>query len=235
MRVNKFLAEAGVGSRRYCDKLVEDGKVFVNGQRIKVGTDVDKIRDKVTVDGKQVFKKAQNIYYMLNKPKGYVCTVSDDLGRRTVMDLLPTDQGRLYPVGRLDYETEGMLIVTNDGDMCERLTHPRNEVPKTYAVRIDGIFNETHISKLKAGVEIEPNVVVRAISLRVISSSKEESKIEVTIMEGKNRQVRRMLEVVDKEVTFLKRVKIGDLKMTGLDRGKCRVLREREIEYLKNI
>ena len=235
MRVNKFLAEAGVGSRRFCDKLIQDGKVFVNGQRIKLGIDVDKVRDKVTVDGKQVFKKAENVYYMLNKPKGYVCTVSDDLGRRTVMDLLPEDKGRLYPVGRLDYETEGMLIITNDGDMCERLTHPRNEVPKTYAVRMDGMFTDDHMSKLKAGVEIEPNVVVRAITVRITSASKIESKIEITIMEGKNRQVRRMLECVDKEVTFLKRIKIGDLKMTALDRGKCRALREREIEYLKNI
>ncbi|MEG1519850.1 MAG: pseudouridine synthase, partial [Clostridia bacterium] len=201
------MAESGVGSRRFCDKLIQEGKVFVNGRRIGLGVDVDPITDKIAVDGKQVFKKENDLYYMLNKPKGYVCTVSDDLGRRTVMDLMPKDKGRLYPIGRLDYDTEGMLIFTNDGELCDRLTHPRNEISKTYSVRVDGLINETALAKLKGGVEIEPNVVVRAIAVHIVSANKEESKIEMTIMEGKNRQVRNMLAAVDKEVTFLKRIK----------------------------
>lgn len=235
MRINKFLAEAGVGSRRFCDKLIQDGKVFVNGRRIGLGTDVDEHQDKVAVDGKLVFKKETNLYYMLNKPKGYVCTVSDDLGRKTVMDLLPKDKGRLYPVGRLDYDTEGMLIFTNDGALCDRLTHPRNEISKTYSVKLESAIKEQELAKLKAGVEIEPNVIVKAISVHILSVKKEESKLEITIMEGKNRQIRKMFEAIDKEVAFLKRIKIGEMKMTGLDRGKCRPLSAKEIEYLKTM
>ncbi len=234
MRLNKFIANAGIASRRGADDLIARGKVFVNGRRAGLGVDVDP-SDKITVDGVLVGRKQDAVYYVMNKPKGYVCTVSDDVGRRTIMDLVPKDIGRVYPVGRLDYDTEGMLIITNDGELCDRLTHPRNEVPKTYAVRFEGSISENEMTKLRLGVEIEEGVVVRAVSVRPVSIAKAESKIEITIMEGKNRQVRRMIEALGKTVTFLKRIKIGDLRLTSCDRGKCRKLTEREVEYLKNI
>ncbi len=235
MRINKFLADAGISSRRGADKLIAEGKVFVNGKRVSMGVDVDAVRDKVTVDGKQVGRRQELVYLMLHKPKGCVCTVSDDLGRKTIMDLLPKGLGRLYPVGRLDYDTEGMLIITNDGELCDRLTHPRNEISKCYLTRLDGLITDQDMAKLKAGVEIEDGLVVKAVSVRPIEVSKAESKVEISINEGKNRQIRRMFEAIGKNVTFLKRIKIGDLKMTGLDRGKFRKLTLKEIEYLKNV
>lgn len=235
MRINKYLAEAGISSRRNADKLIEEGSVTVNGKRATLGQEIDEFRDKVAVKGKEIDKLADLQYYALNKPKGCVCTVSDDKGRKTVMDFMPKDKGRLYPVGRLDYDTEGILIITNDGEMTDRLTHPRNEVPKTYLAKIEGTLSADALNRLRSCVEIEPNVMVKASSVRPVELTKESSKFEVTITEGKNRQVRRMFEAVGKEVKFLKRIRIGDLKITGLARGEYRKLTPKEIEYLKNI
>lgn len=234
MRINKFLAEAGVCSRRGADKLIEDGKVFVNGKRAQQGQDVGE-NDVVEANGKVVAKTEKLQYFMLNKPKGCISSVSDDKGRKTVMDFMPKNVGRLYPVGRLDYDSEGLLIITNDGNLTERLTHPRNEVHKTYLVKVEGSLTGDDLNRIRTGVEIEPNVLARAVNLKPLELTKTYGKFEITIKEGKNREIRRMFEAIGHEVQFLKRIKIGELKLSGLNRGEYRKLTEREIDYLKNL
>lgn len=233
MRVNKYLADSGVASRRASDKLIEEGRVKVNGKICKVGDEVD-IDDVVTVDGSVVSPVKKFEYYVMNKPKGYVTTVKDDKGRKTVMDLLPEKIGRVYPVGRLDYDTEGLLILTSDGDLANRLTHPRNEVPKTYLVRIEGKISESVLAKLRNGVILD-GVKTKKANIKVVADNQKFTKMHVTITEGKNRQVRRMFETVGITVDFLKRIKIGDLTLRGLDRGEVRKLSKEEIYYLQNL
>ncbi len=233
MRINKFLADSGVGSRRACDKLVEEGRVKSNGKVCKLGEEIE-LDDVVTVDGAVVSPKKKFEYYIMNKPKGYVTTVKDDKGRKTVMDLLPENVGRIYPVGRLDYDTEGLLILTSDGELSNRLTHPRNEIPKTYLVRIEGKITESALAKLRAGVVLD-GVKTKKANIKVVAETQNFTKLHVTITEGKNRQVRRMFESVNAEVNFLKRIKIGDLTLRGLDRGEVRKLTKEEIYYLQNL
>ena len=233
MRINKYLADAGVGSRRFCDKLIEEGRIKVNGKVCTLGIEVEP-GDTVTFDGQQVSLKDKFSYYIMNKPKGYVTTVKDDKGRKTVMDLLPPNVGRLYPVGRLDYDTEGLLILTNDGDLTNRLTHPRNETPKTYLVKIEGKITESNLAKLRNGVYLD-GVKTNKATVKVVEEDYKFTKLHVTITEGRNRQVRRMFETVESQVVFLKRIKIGDLTLRGLDRGAVRKLTQEEIHYLKNI
>ena len=233
MRINRYLAEAGVASRRACDKLIDEGKVTVNGKRAQVGMEVD-FSDHVAVEGRAVRPVEKNVYYLMNKPKGYVTTVKDDKGRKTVMDLLPKKAERVYPVGRLDYDTEGLLIITNDGDLANRLTHPTNEIPKTYIAKIEGHVKEDDLAKLRSGVIID-GVKTKRCSVRIVEEDKESTKISVTITEGRNRQVRKMFEAVGHNVVFLKRTKIGDLSISGLNRGEVRTLSQKEVFYLKNL
>ena len=234
MRINKYLQSCGVGSRRACDKLIEDGVVKVNGKVCELGQDIDEKRDNVYVNGKKIAVFEKNLYYIMNKPKGYVCTVKDDLGRKTVMDLMPKTASRVVPVGRLDYDSEGLLLFTNDGELINRLTHPRNEVPKTYAVKVEGVVTEAMLNKIRSGVEIDGRMTNKS-HVYITETDSKYTKLSVTITEGRNRQVRRMFEAIDKEVVFLKRTKIGNLGLTGLDRGKVRPLTKYEIEYLKNL
>ncbi|HIZ25063.1 MAG TPA: rRNA pseudouridine synthase [Candidatus Gallimonas intestinigallinarum] len=234
MRINKFLAEQGISSRRGSDQIIAEGRVTINGKPAKAGDDVA-ADDVVMVDGKILSHKVKYEYYLLNKPKGYVCTVSDDKGRKTVMDLLPAGAGRVFPVGRLDYDTEGMLILTNDGDLAYRLTAPRNEIPKTYLVRIEGTITDQQLNRLRAGVEIERGVVTKKCKITVTETSKTYTKLRVVLTEGKNREIRKMFEVVGKNVDFLKRLKIGELTLTGLDRGAVRRLTPEEVYYLQNL
>lgn len=234
MRINKFLAEQGISSRRGSDQIIAEGRVTINGKPAKAGDDVA-ADDVVMVDGKILSHKVKYEYYLLNKPKGYVCTVSDDKGRKTVMDLLPAGAGRVFPVGRLDYDTEGMLILTNDGDLAYRLTAPKNEIPKTYLVRIEGTITDQQLNRLRAGVEIERGVVTKKCKITVTETSKTYTKLRVILTEGKNREIRKMFEVVGKNVDFLKRLKIGELTLTGLDRGAVRRLTPEEVYYLQNL
>lgn len=234
MRINKFLAEQGISSRRGSDQIIAEGRVTINGKPAKAGDDVA-ADDVVMVDGKILSHKVKYEYYLLNKPKGYVCTVSDDKGRKTVMDLLPAGAGRVFPVGRLDYDTEGMLILTNDGDLAYRLTAPKNEIPKTYLVRIEGAITDQQLNRLRAGVEIERGVVTKKCKITVTETSKTYTKLRVVLTEGKNREIRKMFEVVGKNVDFLKRLKIGELTLTGLDRGAVRRLTPEEVYYLQNL
>lgn len=234
MRINKFLAEAGVASRRGADNLIEEGRVYVNGKRAAVGQEIDPSSDSVVFDGKKLSAKHDKLYYIMNKPKGYVTTVKDDKGRKTVMDLLPSLPERVFPVGRLDYDTEGLLIFTNDGDLANRLMHPTNEIPKTYVAKVEGEVNDSALSKLRAGVYID-GVKTGRSNVKVVDKTKDFTKLSVTITEGRNRQIRKMFEAVGKEVVFLKRVKIGDLRLTGLDRGQVRKLNKEEVYYLQNL
>ena len=233
MRINKYLAESGVASRRASDAMIEERRVLINGKTATLGSEVED-GDTVTVDGSIVRPVKKYSYYMLNKPKGYVTTVKDDKGRKTVMDLLPKKGDRLYPVGRLDYDTEGLLMITNDGELAQRLTHPVNEVPKTYVAKIEGVLTENMLARLRGGVEVD-GVRTKKSAVRIVDETKTETKVSVTITEGRNRQVRKMFEAVGKEVIFLKRVKIGDLALRGLNRGEYRPLTKEEIYYLKNI
>lgn len=234
MRINKFLENCGVGSRRYSDELIKQGKVKVNGKIATLGQEIDERKDSVVLEGKKLAIKNKNTYYIMNKPKGYVCTVKDDLGRKTVMDLLPKNAGRVVPVGRLDYDSEGLLIFTDDGELVNRLTHPRNEIPKTYVLKVEGDVTDVMLNKIRNGVEIDGKLTKKC-NISITDKTDKFTKLAITITEGRNRQVRKMFEAVGKEVVFLKRIKIGELKLSGLDRGSCRPLSKYEIDYLKNL
>ena len=234
MRINKFLAEQGVASRRGSDQLIFEGRVKINGRLAVAGDNVEP-SDTVELDGKILSHKVKYEYYLLNKPKGYVCTVSDEKDRKTVMQLLPEGAGRVYPVGRLDYETEGLLILTNDGDLAYRLAAPQNEIPKTYLVKIEGTIALSELNRLRSGVEIEKGVVTKKCKINIVETDKNFTKLHVVLTEGKNREIRKMFEVIGKHITFLKRIKIGDLTLSGLDRGKVRKLTPEEIYYLQNL
>ena len=234
MRINKFLADQGIASRRHADEMIEAGRVTVNGQTATIGMTLSGGED-VALDGKLlVVAEKKELYYLMNKPKGVVCTVSDDRGRKTVMDLLPAEIGRVFPVGRLDYDTEGLLVLTNDGDLSFRLTHPKNEVPKTYLVRVEGTMTEKDLNPIRSGVELD-GILTKKCKAHIVETHKEYTKVHITITEGKNRQVRRMFESIGRTVAFLKRISIGKLTLTGLDRGKVRPLSEEEVIYLKNL
>lgn len=231
MRINKYLAESGVCSRRAADKLITDGLVKKNGKICSLGEEVDVSNDKVTVDGKPVNVVKTFEYYIMNKPKGYVCTVKDDKDRKTVMDLLPKNTPRIFPVGRLDYDSEGLLLFTNDGELAFKLTHPKNEIPKTYLVKTEKPVTDKDLSALRSGVVID-GVKTKKCNVALIETTKKGSKLNVTITEGRNRQIRKMFEAVNNCVDFLKRTKIGDLILTGLNRGEIRKLSKEEINYL---
>lgn len=232
MRINKFLAACGVASRRECDKLIESGSVKINGVTASLGAEVND-GDSVTVNGNPVSVK-KNEYYILNKPKGYLSTVRDDKGRKTVLDLMPPSIGRIYPVGRLDYDSEGLLILTTDGQLAQHLTHPSNEVPKTYLVKIEGTITEAGLNPIRSGIDIG-GYVTKKCKAHIVETNKAYTKIHITVTEGKNREIRKMFEALGKEVTLLKRIKIGDLTLRGLDRGSYRKLTQAEVEYLLSI
>ena len=234
MRINKFLADKGIASRRHADEIISSGRVKINGVTATLGASVEET-DEVTLDGQPIAQtEKKEEYYIMNKPKGVVCTVSDDRGRKTVMDLLPEGVGRVFPVGRLDYATEGLLILTNDGDMAFRLTHPKTEIPKTYMAKIEGTLTEKDLNPIRSGIELD-GVLTKKCKAHIVETNKAYTKVHVTITEGKNRQVRRMFEAIGKNVELLKRVSIGQLKLSGLDRGQLRPLTAEEIAYLKGL
>lgn len=232
MRINKYLAQCGVASRRECDRLIAEGKVTVNGRPAGLGDDVND-GDNIKVEGRPVSVK-KNEYYLLHKPKGYLCTVSDDKGRKTVMDILGDGVGRVYPVGRLDYDSEGLLILTTDGELAQHLTHPSNEVPKTYLVKVEGRLTEVDLNPIRSGIEID-GYVTKKCRAHIVETNKDYTKVELVLREGKNREIRKMFAAIGREVTLLKRTKVGELTLRGLDRGAFRKLTPAEVEYLKSI
>ena len=234
MRINKFLAENGIASRRHADEMVSAGRIKINGQTALLGADVQD-GDEVLLDDKPIARAEKKLeYYIMNKPKGILCTVSDDRGRKTVMNLLPAGAGRVFPVGRLDYATEGLLLLTNDGELAYRLTSPKNEIPKTYLVRVEGTMSEKDLNRIRSGIDLV-GVLTKKCKAHIVETNKAYTKIHITITEGKNRQIRRMFEAIGRNVDFLKRIKIGELTLRGLDRGEVRSLNDEEISYLKNL
>lgn len=233
MRINRYLAQCGVAGRRACDKIVAEGRVTVNGRLADLGCEVEE-GDIVKVDGKTVTVKKQE-YYLLHKPKGYLSTVSDDKGRKTVMDILGSGVGRVYPVGRLDYDSEGLLILTTDGDLAQHLTHPSNEVPKTYMVKVEGRLTEADLNPIRSGIEIEGSYVTKKCRAHIIETNKEFTKVEMVLREGKNREIRKMFAAIGREVILLKRTKVGELSLRGLERGAFRKLTAAEVAYLKSL
>ncbi len=236
MRINKYLASCGIGSRRNCEIFVTEGKVKINGHIVTdLATDV-KDSDIVLLNGECVVPAQEHVYIMLNKPKGYVCTTNDEFGRKTVLQLLAPEYSsrRVFPVGRLDYDTEGLLLLTTDGDLANRITHPHNEVPKTYIAKVEGEVTEAELGKLRGGVILDGTKTKRC-KARLKNLENNISSVEVVITEGRNRQVRRMFDSINREVIFLKRTAIGQLKLGGLYRGMSRKLTADEIEYLKRV
>lgn len=234
MRINKFLAEKGIASRRHADKMIEDCRVTINGVLATLGANVEE-GDIVAVDNVPLpTEEKKEEYYIMNKPKGVICTVSDDRGRKTVMDFLPETAGRVFPVGRLDFDTEGLLLLTNDGELAFRLTHPSSEIPKTYMAKIEGTLTEKDLNPLRSGVELD-GVMTKKCKAHIVETHKDYTKVHITITEGKNRQVRRMFEAIGRNVELLRRVSIGQLQLKGLNRGEVRALSEYEIAYLKGL
>ena len=233
MRINKYLAQCGVASRRDCDRIISEGRVTLNGRVCGLGDDVAD-GDTVKVDGKQVAIK-KNEYYLLHKPKGYLSTVSDDKGRKTVMDILGSSVGRVYPVGRLDYDSEGLLILTTDGELAQHLTHPSNEVPKTYLVKVEGRLTEDDLNPIRSGIEIEGGYVTKKCRAHIVETNRDFTRVEMVLREGKNREIRKMFAAIGKEVMLLKRTKVGELTLRGLERGSFRKLSPAEVEYLISI
>ncbi len=234
MRINKFLATCGVASRRKCDELILQGKVLVNKKKVtQLGLDVDEEKDEVVFNGEIVTLPETRVYYMLHKPKGYVTSASDDRGRKTVLDLVKSS-ARIFPVGRLDYDSEGLVLLTNDGELANMLTHPSFEIEKTYVAKIEGKILESELAVLRAGVVIDGKRTAKA-KFKLLDFDGKISRIEVKIKEGRNRQVRKMFEAIGHEVIFLKRTAIGGLKLGGLSRGEFRELKPEEVVYLQNI
>ena len=235
-RLNKYLASCGAASRRGADKLIQDGRVRVNGKVVsELGTSVNPANDSVTVDGVRVKPVAEYTYIMLYKPKGCITTVNDELGRKTVYDYLTDiDVPHLVPVGRLDYDTEGLLLLTNDGDLTFSLTHPSHEVEKTYIVKVEGEMPEHKLAQLRKGVVID-GVKTNRSRVKLLEYKDGISRLRVSITEGRNRQVRKMFEAVEREVIFLKRIAVGELRLGGLARGAYRYLTDAEIAYLKSL
>lgn len=233
MRLQKYLAEAGVASRRKCEELIREGRVRVNDEIAKLGSSVDEHKDAVTVDGRKVKLPRDHIYLMLNKPGDCVSTCADDKGRKTVLDYLPSDLPRVFPVGRLDFATEGLLILTNDGELANGLTHPRHRVEKKYLVVIAGEISDIDIRRLEAGVTIDGHKTSPAV-FKVLNTTPERTELLCIISEGRNRQLRRMFEVVDKRVVYMKRVAVGPLRLGNLHRGRFRHLTAQEVDELRH-
>ena len=234
MRINKYLADCGVASRRKCDELISGGKVRVNGKITReLGLDI-KPTDVVMYDNRVVRPTVRRVYYKLHKPKGYVTTASDEKGRKTVVELMRKVQERVYPIGRLDYDTEGLLILTNDGDITNILTHPKNAVKKTYIASVEGEITNEDAKKISKGIDIG-GYITQPCSVVVLDKDDKFTRVEVVITEGKNHQVKKMFEAVGKTVAFLKRVSIGEIKLGGLSRGEYKALTTKEIAYLKSL
>ena len=233
IRLQKFLAEAGIASRRKCEQLILDGKISVNGQTVQeLGTKIVPNVDKITYCGKPVENQENKVYILLNKPIGYVTTAKDQFNRDTVLNLVKVKE-RIVPVGRLDMYTSGALILTNDGEFVYKVTHPKHEITKTYTVTVKGIIQNEEVEKLKQGVQIE-DYTTRPAKVKILKTDLEKdiSRLEITIHEGKNTQVRKMCESVGRKVLALHRSKIGNIGVKDLKLGTWRYMKKQEIESL---
>lgn len=235
MRINKYIAHAGVASRRKAEELIKKGLVTINGKTVtELGTTV-KSGDRVEVEGSPIYNE-EKVYYILNKPRGTISSVSDEKGRQTVVDLLPQVTERIYPVGRLDWDTSGLLILTNDGDFTDKMIHPRNEIDKVYLARVKGIATKENLRPLTKGVSIDGKKTKPArYNILKVDVEKNRSVVELTIHEGRNHQVKKMFESVGLLVDKLSRTKFGTLDLAGLRPGESRRLNKKEISQLHNM
>ena len=232
-RLQKYLAECGIASRRKCEELILEGKVEVNGKTItELGVKVNPEKDKITFEGKNVKQEERKVYILLNKPIGYVTTSDEQFGRDKVLDLVKVRE-RVVPVGRLDMYTSGALILTNDGDFVYKVTHPKHEITKTYTVTVKGIIKNEEVEQLRKGVKID-DYTTRPAKVKILKTDEEKdiSRLEITIHEGKNRQVRRMCESVGRRVIALHRSKIGNIGVKDIELGKWRYLKDFEVKTL---
>jgi len=234
MRLNKFLARSGVCSRRKADLLIQSGRVSVNDTTVqKLGALIDEKTDEVTVDGKKISLQENLTYILLNKPKGYLSTVKDSFHRPTVLDLLGKDK-KVFPVGRLDQDTEGVLLLTNDGELAYRLTHPKFQIEKTYRVTVKGKMDQKILKKFKPGIKLEEGVVARGEG-KILKKDEEGSVFELKLKEGMKREIKRMCQMAGFPVIDLKRTKFAHLTTRGLKKGQWRYLTEREVVSLKKM
>lgn len=237
-RLQKFMASCGVASRRKCEELILEGKVKVNNIVIKeLGVKVDPKKDIVTYLDREIHKEENKVYIMLNKPEGYITSVKDEKNRKTILDIVKTKE-RIYPIGRLDYDSSGLILLTNDGDIYNKIIHPRVEIDKKYIATCRGIFTDEEMKKFENGVDIggyiTSNAKIKLLDKEIDKRSKEwVSTVEIIIHEGKNRQVRKMCGALNHEVITLKRISIGDLKLGYLKKGEYRDLTEEELKYIK--
>ncbi|MBR1890854.1 MAG: rRNA pseudouridine synthase [Clostridia bacterium] len=232
MRLNKFLSSCGVASRRKCDEIISSGKVFVNGVVVEnLGAVIDEKKDKVEIDGRVLSLPDNFVYLKMNKPKGYACTANDERGRKTIFDLVESDV-RLFNVGRLDYDTEGLLFLTNDGDFANLVTHPKFHFEKEYVVTVEGEIKESELAVLRKGVVVDGQRMPSA-KVKFLSFDGHFTKLSVVIDEGQNHQVRRMFDAIGKSIKLLKRVRIGAVTLGGLYRGKTKPMTEEEIAFFR--
>lgn len=232
-RIQKYLANCGIASRRKAEELVLSGQVKVNGKTIKEIVMINPDSDIVEVNGKIVKPVENKIYIMLNKPVGIITSAKDQFNRKTVIDLVNIKE-RVFPVGRLDYDTSGLLLLTNDGELANKLMHPSKEVNKIYIAEVEGLPTEEEMRRFRSGLKIE-DYITSPSKIRVLKTKGKTSIVEVIIHEGRNRQVRKMCETIGHKVIKLKRIQIGELKLGELEVGKWRYLNEGEINYLKTL
>ena len=235
IRIQKALSEAGVASRRAAEELVRQGRVTINGRKAEIGQSVNPDRDVIAVDGKRVYfaRKKQYRYIMMNKPRGYVTTLSDELGRRCVTDLLTGVEERVYPIGRLDRNSEGLLLFTNDGELANRIMHPASHINKVYRVTVRPHATEEQIIALTDGVVLDDGSKTLPAAIHVVTDEPERTVLEMTIREGKNRQIRRMCEAVGLDVIRLRRSALGAVKLGMLQPGQYRELTSQEVTALR--
>lgn len=237
MRINKYIASCGIASRRKAEELILENRVKVNGKIInELSFQINEDKDKVEVDGKLIGLEEKLVYIMLNKPEGYVTTVKDQFDRKSVIDLVKDVGARVYPIGRLDYETSGLLLLTNDGDLTYKLTHPKHEVDKTYIATVKGIPTQSEITNFEKGLYIEDYKTAPA-KIKIVKTNIEKNYAvcEIKIHEGRNRQVRKMCKEINHPVMNLRRTAMGKIVLKDVEVGKYRYLTNDEINYLKKL
>ncbi len=235
MRIQKYISDCGLMSRRAAEREIELGNIKINGESALIGQKIDPERDVVTYKGRRVrAAKNHKTYVMLNKPRGYVTTMSDERGRKCVSELLADVDSRVYPVGRLDMNSEGLLLCTDDGELTNTLTHPSHEITKVYLVRVRGNVDKTQIKKLSSPMEID-GYIIKPVKVTKMSESEDSTLLKMELCEGRNRQIRKMCEQCELAVLSLKRVSEGEIMLGKLQTGKWRYLTREEVKYLKSL
>ncbi|GAA0824557.1 pseudouridine synthase [Clostridium tertium] len=239
-RLQKYMARCGVASRRKCEEIILSSKVKINDKIVnELGVKIDPSKDKVFYNGKRILPEENKLYIMLNKPEGYITSVKDEKGRKTILDLVKVNE-RIYPIGRLDYDSSGLILLTNDGDIYNKIIHPRVEVEKKYIALCKGVFSDEEIKKFENGIDIGGYITANA-KIKLIDKEKDKktntvnSLVEIIIHEGKNRQIRKMCSALGHEVITLKRVAVGDIKLGYLKRGEWRNLTKDELNYINSL